>query len=494
MKSLNKLITSLIVLSLTIVCLPMGTVKEIKAVENSYLPTISAIGGKEEIDLTITPDENASGDLQYYVYLDGLSDPVQIIDSRIEAEKYSEQSGVTDDTNKEDQNGNLLNNVGGTHNGDWTMYKDIDFGTGAATKFTARYSISDSSVGSNPKLEIYIDSMDSDNLVGTLNLEKGNSANDWKYFLLGTTEVGPITGKHDIYIKYCVDEVNKNVCNLDWFGFLVSPVNINLTNVAPGNRTVTVKTCSDGVLSDDSVSVDVNVEAITSNQVGIEGFQIRTNDADGFGVAFRTVCKAPNVGSTIDVDGVSYLVKDMGTIYVLDMNNNLDESYTYLNPNPQSKNDENGNSYTYYTGYKNSSLTYGYIATESGVFSGWNVTDSDNTYYVRTLTNNERILEYTMHVRAFILAEGANGEQVIIYGENIAEMSIAEVADYLYKNSMASNYQGHKFLYDNILNVISTSNQYYRNETVDYGWNDNLFTPDSPTATYPTEFEIKAIW
>lgn len=56
-------------------------------------------------------------------------------------------------------------------------------------------------------------------------------------------------------------------------------------------------------------------------------------------------------------------------------------------------------------------------------------------------------------------------------------MSIPEVSDYLYKNVLSSNYNGHIYLYNAILSKISTSNPYYYDHTVDYGWNDNLYDP-----------------
>ena len=57
-------------------------------------------------------------------------------------------------------------------------------------------------------------------------------------------------------------------------------------------------------------------------------------------------------------------------------------------------------------------------------------------------------------------------------------MSIPEVANYLYKNVLSSNYNGHAYLYDTILSRISYDNHYYYNHKVDYGWNDNLYNPD----------------
>lgn len=463
---------------------------------------ITVTGGTESATVTLSPEigQKLAKDTQYKVLVDGKE--MKTISPRIEAENYNEESGTGKDENKDDQYGTgNTNNIGATHNGDWTMYKDVDFGNGEATEFTARYAIRDGSVGTNPKLEIYVDSMDS-NKVGTLDLVKGSNQDDWKYFRIDTVTLNkPIKGKHNIYIKYVVNENDKNVCNLDWFCF--SQSTFTLEGLTPGNHTVTVERYdgSNTVAKSESVTVNVYTDPdniLTSDAVGVEGFQIRTNDRSS--VAFRTVCKAPNKGSEIEVNGIKYKVKDIGTIYTLDpdtsgdaKNSKLDSSYTILDAGKtfEASDIEEGCSGYKYKGQKlynneKGSRTFGYLATEKGIFTDWNVEDTENTYYVRTLTNMENYLQNTFHVRAFVEAEDPEGNTVIIYGTGVADMSIPEVAAYLYKNSLASNYQGHKYLYEKILNKIPSTNPYYRNTTEDYGWNDNLYTPEEPTTVVDT--------
>ena len=472
MKFMNKLTIFCVMFLLAATCF-FGTKKEVRAADGDFLPKIEeANGGKETINLSFSPDENAPGNLQYYVYLDNVNDPVWIINPRREAEKCDEKYDCG--------NGNSF--IDGTKNGAWTKYNNVDLKNGKI-KFTACYSVP----YTNTKIEVYADEMNEAHLIGTLNLTQTGEWSRYTTDSVSLDNVNQITGTHDIYLKYVGNE--SYTCNVDWFSLVTEPLELELTNVAPGHHTVSIKTYTEGSLSIDTVDATVDVEAPLNDRIGIEGFQIRTNDTEKCGVSFRTVCKAPNVGSTIQVDGISYQVKDIGTIYVLDMNDNLDESYTYLNPNLQTKYDEEGNPYTYYPGDKDPLLTYGYIATQKGILNGWNVSDSEHTYYIRTMQNMDSMLEYTIYVRAFVVGEDSQGKQLIIYGDKVTGMSIPEVADYLYKNSMASNYQGHRYLYSNILNQISPDNPYYRNETVDYGWNDNLFTPSNPTAIYPTEYE-----
>jgi len=244
----------------------------------------------------------------------------------------------------------------------------------------------------------------------------------------------------------------------------------------------------DGTIQAESSDIVVS-EAIT-----VEGFQIRTQDTDSVGVSFRAVCKAPNVGSTIaTVNGEEYKVKSMGTSYSIDMDgdNAIDVEDTYLNPQMKTATDDSGDEYGYFEG-QNTQYTMGYIATSKGVISGWNPSDVNNTYYVRTMIKCDFSIATRYLIRGFVVAENDNGDEIIVYGKFVDEIVIAEVADYIYRNSLSSNYQGHMFLYDSILNIAADSlgntNNYYRNQTLDYGWNDNLFTPEEPVTLCPTDF------
>lgn len=228
---------------------------------------------------------------------------------------------------------------------------------------------------------------------------------------------------------------------------------------------------------------------LTSESVKVEGFQIKTNNPDN-NVAFRTVCKVPNVGSSITAsDGTIHEIAGMGTIYTLDVNNDgyrrndiLDLSYTVLDPTPVSEDITASEGYNYVGAnlYNEAQRTYGYIATkEKGIATDWNPQDTENTYYVRTMDgmSADGAMEYTIHVRAFVITT----DGTIIYGKKMASISVAELADYLYKNSKAQNYTGHQYLYNNILTKVSNANPYYRTTTLSYGWDNNLYVPSDPT-------------
>lgn len=68
-------------------------------------------------------------------------------------------------------------------------------------------------------------------------------------------------------------------------------------------------------------------------------------------------------------------------------------------------------------------------------------------------------------------------------GAKTANISVSQIADYLYKNSKATNFTGLKYLYNNVLNKVETTNPYYRDTTLSYGWNSQLYISQNPTFT-----------
>lgn len=286
--------------------------------------------------------------------------------------------------------------------------------------------------------------------------------------------------RYNIYLDSNAEPVQRNVNDTKY----------TLTGITKGNHSVTVKAVLNGMETEGKTVSDITVTkvdvAITSDSITVEGFQIKTNNPDKNTVGFRTICKAPNVDSQIVAsDGKIYTVASMGTIYTLDpnttgyrKNDRLNASYTILNTTPV-----NGNEYEYtYVGanlYNEEQCTYGYLATDEGIAVGWKPSDNANTYYVRTMLDMNTRLENSIYVRAFVIA--ADG--TFIYGKKTACISVAEVADHLYKNSKSNNYTAHKYLYSNILNKVSTANPYRRDTTLPYGWDSQLFTPSNPTFT-----------
>lgn len=215
---------------------------------------------------------------------------------------------------------------------------------------------------------------------------------------------------------------------------------------------------------------------LTSPLISVEGYQIKTDVSANQGVSFRTVCKAPDKGSIITIDDKDYTVTNLGVVYVKDPNRNgnhdnnvLSKAYTLLNPvpYPQPGKEENvGFKYIGKIAYKGTYLTFGYIATDKGIIAE----EDGYTSYVRTLTGMDTYVINSLHVRAFVEAVDETGNDVLIYGENASLTSVASIAYKVYNNGLAPSEEGHKYLYDSILNKLPASSPYYMDSTVEYGW------------------------
>ncbi len=226
-------------------------------------------------------------------------------------------------------------------------------------------------------------------------------------------------------------------------------------------------------IGDNTVKADDNV--LVSEDITVDGCQIKTNVAANEGVAFRTVCKAPDIGSVIEIDGAKYTVKKMGTIYVKDINttgfksnNLLDTTYTLLDVNQLSDAVKKAYGFEYIGSsyYKGAMLTFGYVATDSGVLK-----QKDGvTTYVRTMTDMDAYKTNSLWIRAFIVAADTNGNDVIIYGKYTFLTSFAQIAYSIYTKGLAPTLEGHKYLYNTILHKLPTYNPFYIENEEQYGW------------------------
>ena len=137
-----------------------------------------------------------------------IDDPVEVTPKsafdKLEAENYDDQSGVEIEANTDDSG----KNIGYIQNGDYTVYKKVDFGSGA-TKFQA--SAGSNSNGGN--IEIRLDSP-TGTLIGTCAVA---STGGWKTWADVSCAVSGVTGEHDLYLKFTGE--SDYLFNLDWFKF-----------------------------------------------------------------------------------------------------------------------------------------------------------------------------------------------------------------------------------------------------------------------------------
>ncbi|MDP4182210.1 MAG: carbohydrate-binding protein, partial [Bacillota bacterium] len=167
--------------------------------------TINGVQGRFiRILYTGLPSNAYASHFEFEVY--GSTTPVSIGKSaftQFEAENYDNQSGVQAETCNEGGQ-----DVGYIENGDYTVYKNIDFGKGAAS-FQAR--VSSSASGGN--IEIRLDSITGP-LVGTCSV---TGTGDWQTWATATCNVSGATGVHDVYLKFTGG--SSYLFNLNWWKF-----------------------------------------------------------------------------------------------------------------------------------------------------------------------------------------------------------------------------------------------------------------------------------
>jgi alpha-L-fucosidase 2 len=123
--------------------------------------------------------------------------------TQIEAEAFNNQSGIQNVTCDEGTEA-----IGYTENGDYVVYNNIDFGSGAAS-FHSR--VSSATNGGN--IELRLDSITGP-LVGTCSVA---GTGDWQTFSDAACNVSVVSGKHDLYLKFTGE--SGYLINLNWFTF-----------------------------------------------------------------------------------------------------------------------------------------------------------------------------------------------------------------------------------------------------------------------------------
>lgn len=304
----------------------------------------------------------------------------------------------------------------------------------------------------------------------------GNSGGDWTVFAKEDVDVSAGETK-TVQIQF---QANQSTEANVLYGIMMGYI-----NGASKAANVTIENVSLKVYNDEQQISGTQTVLLTSNDVSVSGFQMKTNwseeDENQGLVGFRTVCKAPNVGGKVTVGKVSYTVAKFGTLYTIEPDNGIPDGTSFTASGTLLKsynlNDE--------TAETVNPFTLAATATENAI------KEKDDTYssYVQTMQDTIDNLHpgNKIHVRAFVVTTGGT----IIYSTKSVSTCIARVASYMYQKSLASNYRGHEYLYKSILNVpqfvpaekytgyfTTKNNPYYRDSKVVYGWNDNLYTPD----------------
>ncbi|RCX14834.1 dockerin type I repeat protein [Anaerobacterium chartisolvens] len=164
---------------------------------------ISGVSGVHDLYLKFTGGSGFLMNLNWWKFDGNAPSQPRSAFERIEGESYDIQSGIQSVSSSEGGEA-----VGYTENGDYTVYKKIDFGTGAGS-FQARTS-SDTSGG---KIEIRLDSITGP-VVGSCTVP---GTGGWQVWTDVKCNVSGVSGEHDLYLKYTGG--SGYLFNIDWFKF-----------------------------------------------------------------------------------------------------------------------------------------------------------------------------------------------------------------------------------------------------------------------------------
>ncbi|MFE7853929.1 glycoside hydrolase family 16 protein [Streptomyces sp. NPDC057403] len=130
--------------------------------------------------------------------------------SAIQAESYDSQSGVTTEATSDTGGGQ---DVGYIANGDWALYKGVNFGSTAAKQFYARVA-SGAATGVSGLVQVRLDSATS-TPIGSFAV--GNTGG-WQSWTTIPANISSVTGTHDVYLTFSSGQPADFV-NVNWFDF-----------------------------------------------------------------------------------------------------------------------------------------------------------------------------------------------------------------------------------------------------------------------------------
>ncbi|MFJ8094237.1 glycoside hydrolase family 16 protein [Streptomyces griseofuscus] len=129
---------------------------------------------------------------------------------QIQAESYDGQSGVATETTTDTGGGQ---DMGYLANGDWALYKGVNFGSTPATQFYGRVA-SGAGGGVSGLVEVRLDSR-TNAPIGSFAV---GDTGDWQSWRTVPANIGSVTGTHDVYLTFSSGQPADFV-NVNWFGF-----------------------------------------------------------------------------------------------------------------------------------------------------------------------------------------------------------------------------------------------------------------------------------
>ncbi|MFF4085746.1 glycoside hydrolase family 16 protein [Streptomyces nigra] len=130
--------------------------------------------------------------------------------SAIQAESFDGQSGVYTESTSDTGGGQ---NIGALANGDWALYRGVNFGSSAARQFVARVA-SGAASGVSGLVEVRLDSR-TNAPVGSFAV---GGTGGWQSWRTIPANIGAVTGTHDVYLTFTSGQPADFV-NVNWFNF-----------------------------------------------------------------------------------------------------------------------------------------------------------------------------------------------------------------------------------------------------------------------------------
>jgi hypothetical protein len=130
--------------------------------------------------------------------------------STIQAESFSQQGGTGVETTTDSGGGQNLMQIG---NGDWALYRGVNFGSSAARQFVARVA-SGAAGGVSGLVEVRLDSR-SNPPIGSFAIANTGGWQSWRTV---PANISSVTGVHDVYLTFTSGQPADFV-NVNWFTF-----------------------------------------------------------------------------------------------------------------------------------------------------------------------------------------------------------------------------------------------------------------------------------
>ncbi|MFJ9929783.1 glycoside hydrolase family 16 protein [Streptomyces misionensis] len=130
--------------------------------------------------------------------------------SPVQAESYDGQSGVSTEATTDSGGGQ---DIGSLANGDWALYKGVNFGSTAATQFYGRVA-SGAGAGVSGLVEVRLDNR-ANAPIGSFAVGDTGGWQSWRTI---PANIGSVTGTHDVYLTFTSGQPADFV-NVNWFDF-----------------------------------------------------------------------------------------------------------------------------------------------------------------------------------------------------------------------------------------------------------------------------------